>query len=291
MAEPQVGLFGVTSIVGASLLSQLAAQGRKVVAFSRRACTGPAEVAEWHQIGKETVSRPSATDIPHWICAAPIWVLPQYFDMMLARGARRVVVLSSTSRFTKQDSSDLAERLTAGRLAGGEAQLQDWAERNGIEWVVLRPTLIYGYGQDKNVCEMARFIRRFGLFPVFGPAQGLRQPVHADDVATACVAALSSPAAANRAYNISGGETLTYYEMVRRVSAALGRKPRIVRVPLGVFAVATALLRLVPRCRQWTPAMAGRMNRDLVFDHADAVRDLGYAPRAFKIGAEELPWR
>lgn len=35
--------------------------------------------------------------------------------------------------------------------------------------------------------------------------------------------------------------------------------------------------------------MAERMNRDLVIDHADAVRDLGFKPRGFALAAEDLP--
>lgn len=288
MTDSRIGLFGATSFVGASLLTLLAEKGSSVAAFSRQAGIRSDRNADWYHIGADVLPRPGEEVIPHWICVAPIWVLPRYFDLMLASGARRVVALSSTSRYTKQDSSDLAERETADRLADSEAQLQGWAERNGIEWVVLRPTLIYGQGRDKNVSEIARFIRRFGFFPVFGRAPGLRQPVHADDVASVCVAALKCPLAANRAYNISGGETLSYREMVRRVFAALERRPHIVQVPLGMFALATVLLRIFPRYRHWTAAMAGRMGRDLVFGHEDATRDLGYAPRPFRLEPEDL---
>lgn len=132
--------------------------------------------------------------------------------------------------------------------------------------MVLRPTLIYGLGRDKNVAEIALFIRRFGFFPLLGKAMGLRQPVHAEDVAGACLAALASPLAANRAYNISGAETLPYREMVSRVFAALQKRPWLVTIPLVIFGMAVACLRFFPRYRHWSAAMAERMNRDLVFD-------------------------
>jgi nucleoside-diphosphate-sugar epimerase len=216
-------------------------------------------------------------------------VLPDYFALIEAAGARRVVVLSSTSRFTKVGSGDMAEQATVAQLIEGEARLQAWAESRGIEWVILRPTLIYGLGRDKNINEIARFIRRFGFFPVLGEAMGLRQPIHAEDVAGACVSALQAPGAANRAYNISGGETLSYREMVVRVFAAVGRRPRVLTVPLWAFRLAVSLLRFLPRYRLWSAGMAERMNRDLVFDHAEAARDLGFKPRAFALAAEDLP--
>jgi hypothetical protein len=37
----------------------------------------------------------------------------------------------------------------------------------------------------------------------------------------------------------------------------------------------------LPRYRNWPSAMAERMSRDLVFDHFEATRDFGFAPRAF----------
>ena len=219
---------------------------------------------------------------------APVWVLPDYFPLIEASGARRVVALSSTSRFTKVGSGDTAENAIAAKLIDAEARVQAWAESRGIEWVVLRPTLIYGQGRDKNISEMARFIRRFAFFPLFGSAQGLRQPIHAEDVAAACVAALQAPGAANRAYNLSGGETLAYREMVARVFAALGRPARLVTVPLWAFRLAVAVLRRLPRYRHWSAAMAERMNQDLVFDHAEAARDFGFKPRGFALTAKDV---
>jgi nucleoside-diphosphate-sugar epimerase len=181
-------------------------------------------------------------------------VLPDYFALIETSGARRVVVLSSTSRFTKVGSGDTAEQATAAKLIDGETRLHAWAESRGIEWVILRPTLIYGIGRDKNISEIARFIRRFGFFPVLGEAKGLRQPIHAEDVATACVSALQATDAANRAYNISGGQTLSYREMVIRVFDALGRRPRLLTVPLWAFRLAVTMLRRLPRYRQWQSA-------------------------------------
>ena len=285
-----VALLGATSLVGECLLPLLTQPGWRVVAFSRQPRESVDNGVEWRVISP---SRPASlpqgeSGVKYWICVAPIWVLPDYFGLLEAYGVRRVVALSSTSLFTKDDSSDLAEQAVAQRLTDGEAQLQEWAEENGIEWVILRPTLIYGRGRDKNIAEIARFARRFGFFPLLGKADGLRQPIHSEDVAAACISALKSPKVANRAYNISGGETLTYREMVRRVFASLHRRPRVVTIPLAAFRLALVCLRLFPRYRHWSVAMAERMNRDLVFDHSDASRDLGFSPRPFRLAPEDV---
>ena len=99
---------------------------------------------------------------------------------------------------------------------------------------------------------------------------------------------MGSPAAANRAYNLSGAETIAYRDMVARIFTALGRPVRLVPVPLFAFRFAVAILRLVPRYRNWSSAMAERMNRDLVFDHSEATRDFGFEPRAFALAPEAV---
>jgi nucleoside-diphosphate-sugar epimerase len=174
-------------------------------------------------------------------------------------------------------------------LTEGEERLKAWAESKGMQWVILRPTLIYGYGRDKNISEIIQFIHRFGFFPLLGKAKGLRQPIHADDVAKACVAVLKSPAVVNRAYNISGEETIPYSEMVNRVFSVLDRSPRLLTIPFTVFSLAVTCIRLLPRYRHWSVAMAERMNSDLVFDHSDAERDFGFSPRPFQLSLEDLP--
>lgn len=284
MCDRLVGVLGASSLVGACLVPTLGNAGWRVIAFSRQMATSDFDVER-----RQLSPTPTFERILYWICAAPIWVLPDYFAWLEACGARRIVALSSTSRFTKVGSDDTAEAAVAVRLIEAEARVQTWAENRGIEWVILRPTLIYGFGHDKNISEIARFIRRFGFFPVLGKATGLRQPIHAEDVAAACLAALEAPNATNRAYSISGGETLAYREMVARVFAALGRRPRLLTVPLWAFHLAVAMLRCVPRYRQWSAAMAGRMNSDLVFGHTEAAQDLGFEPKRFTLAAEDLP--
>ena len=312
MVECRVGVLGASSLVGACLLPLLTEAGWRVAAYSRRIARQASDGIEWRQLapspstplmeplairlGRQTTTAKSLVipfvgegRVSFWVCVAPIWVLPDYFGLLDAQGARRVVVLSSTSRFTKDDSTDPEEQAIALQLTDAEARVREWAESRGVEWVILRPTLIYGLGRDKNITEIARFIRRFGFFPVFGKANGLRQPIHAEDVAGACLAALQTPCAANRAYNISGGETLTYRNMVACVFSVLGRRPRLLTVPLWAFRLAVAMLRRLPRYRQWSTAMAERMSRDLVFDHDEAARDLGFKPKAFVLAAGDLP--
>jgi nucleoside-diphosphate-sugar epimerase len=229
--------------------------------------------------------------IAHWVSLMPIVALPQRLPKIEAYRPERIVALSSTSIFTKVASPDPAEVALARGIADAERRLADWAERNGVAWTVLRPTLIYGAGRDRNVSEIARFIQKFGFFPLLGEASGLRQPVHAGDVAQACRQALAHAAAGGKAYNISGGETLSYRAMVERVFADLNRPVRLLHVPGWAFAGAIVCARLLPRFSDLSTALPRRMNQDMAFDHADAARDLDFRPRGFRLDPADIPRR
>ena len=281
----RVMVSGATSQVGRFLLPKLVAAGAEVYALSRRDGQDSAKESAVHWLRADLGQPVMAETLPRadaLIHVASIRLLPALLPGVAAKGVRRVIAFSSTSRFGKARSTEPHEIEFVARLVQAEEAVERICNEHGIDWTIIRPTLIYGAGMDSNVTTIARLIRRFGVFPLLGEAKGGRQPVHADDLAEACVLALDASATFGKAYNLSGGEILTYRQMVERIFAALGKRPRFVRVPFVAFRLAMALFSLVPKYRDYNVQMARRMNDDLVFDHADAARDFGYAPRSFQ---------
>jgi nucleoside-diphosphate-sugar epimerase len=272
-------------MVGKHVLARLTALGFEVFAFTRagRDDHAPQAGVNWRSL-KSAEDDSLTGELSTWISLCPIWVLTEHSELLRRSGARRVVALSSTSRFTKTfdaGSRDIHENALAKRLEQGESDLICWAEQNEVEWVILRPTLIYDLVNDRNLSQIAAFIRRYEFFPLLGKAQGRRQPVHVKEVVDAVLAAVKSPSAANQDYNISGGETMTYREMVERIFNRVGKPPRFIQVPIAGFHIAIWLARIFPKYRHLSGSMAQRMSQDLVFDHAKAQSDLGYSPGKF----------
>ncbi|MDR4516670.1 MAG: NAD-dependent epimerase/dehydratase family protein [Nitrosomonas sp.] len=290
MDKRHIGLLGATSLVGECILNQLVSDHWQIVAFSRQVKQRDHPQINWVQLNStSTCQAQKKNKIALWICTAPIWILPEHFSLLLACGVQRIVMLSSTSRFSKTASVDPDEQVIAQQLIQAEKTIEIWATEHHIEWIILRPTLIYGLGRDKNISEIAWFILRFGFFPLFGTAQGLRQPIHAKDVSTACILALNTLNLKNCTYNLTGGETLTYCEMIKRIFSALNKDPRLIRIPFWLFRLTITILRWFPRYRNWSVAMAKRMNQDLVFDCLKTQRDLHFSPRQFTLSKEDLP--
>lgn len=273
---------GATSLVGGYLLGRLRAQGVEAAALSRRPPGEPGLTLDRPWIEADLAAPDLAERLPKAATVfslSPIWSLPQALPALKSQGLRRLVAFSSTSRVTKATSPEPSERAVAEKLADGEARTIAFCESEGVAWTILRPTLIYAEGRDGNVSRLAALIRRFGALPLSGAGGGLRQPVHADDLAEGAIAAARALTAADRIYDLTGAETLTYRTMAERVFEGLGRTPRIVSLPPPLWSFCLKLA--APLLPGATAAMGSRMETDLVFDSADAVRDFGWSPRAF----------
>jgi len=260
-------------------MPRLLREGHELFAISRRWRHGDDGV-KWlvDDVSTPEVSWPVADALIH---IAPLRLLTGLLPDFLAKGGRRVICFGTTSRYSKAASGDTQEQAFAAEQVAAETRVAELCEAANAAWTVFRPTLIYGAGMDRNVTVIARMIRRFGVFPLFGAASGRRQPVHADDLAAACVAVLAEPRTFNSAYDLAGGESLDYRAMVERIFAAEGRTPRFLPVPLAAFRAAMWCMSRIPRFKDFNAEMARRMNEDLVFDSSDATRDFGFAPRKF----------
>jgi nucleoside-diphosphate-sugar epimerase len=270
--------FGGSGQIGRPLLDRLVAAGWRVDAVSR---DPPRDVAgvQWRRgdlAGAEGV--PAAVDAI--VSCGPLDHFARWYALSPIECAR-VVAFGSTSIAVKHDSGDAHERDLAMRLRAAEDSLFANARACGAAATVLRPTLVYGSGRDRTLSRIAALARRAGLFALPRGACGLRQPVHVDDLADAAFAALDSEAAHGRAYDLPGGETLQYREMVARVLAALQPPARLIEVPSPLFATMLSVARAMGRLHGFGDAALARMREDLVFDSTPAQGDFGYAPRKF----------
>jgi len=109
--------------------------------------------------------------------------------------------------------------------------------------------------------------------------------VHVDDLAGFIATVLEADAAVDRAYDVAGPEPLTLRQIVEATGQAVGRRPRLVSLPLGPALVAVRAygrLSATPRVRL---EQVLRPNEDEISDIGAAV-SLGYAPRSFAEGIE-----
>ena len=156
-----------------------------------------------------------------------------------AAGVRRLVFLSSIKVNGERTLPGLPFRADDPVAPGdpyglskweAEQQLAQIAASSGLEVVVVRPPLVYGPGVKANFRAMMKSLARGTPLP-FGAIDNRRSLIALPNLVDLLVVALDHPAAAGRTFLVSDGESLSTSELLRRMTRALGRAPRLIAVP------------------------------------------------------------
>ncbi len=153
---------------------------------------------------------------------------------------------------------------------------------------VLRPPAIYGPG-DTRLLSLFKAAAR-GWVPLPGPTEST-SIVHGDDCARALVHVLERRGSSGRCWFVDDGAVHSPEDLALHVGAAVGREPRVFRVPLSVLRVAA----VINEGASWALQRPAVLTRDKVrelsqrwwaCDSSSLQADLGWAPRiGFKEGA------
>lgn len=122
-----------------------------------------------------------------------------------------------------------------------ELGLQHLAAETGLEVVIIRPPLVYGPGAKGNFASMVKLVRK-GLPLPLGAVQNRRSLVALDNLIDLIITCIDHPSAANQVFLAGDGEDLSTTELLRNVSYAMGRRPRLVPVPSGLLMFGASLL-------------------------------------------------
>lgn len=149
-------------------------------------------------------------------------------------GVRKVVHISVSN-----PSVDSSLAYYAGK-ARAEAIVRD----SGLQWAIVRPTLIFGAG-DILINNIAWLLRRMPVFVIPGLGTYRLQPVAGEDVAD--IAFWAAGVDGGITVDAAGPDTISYAELVEGVSIAVARRPRRLYVPPGLTITAGKLVGLFVR--------------------------------------------
>lgn len=151
-----------------------------------------------------------------------------------------------------------------------ERHVQDICGSFGVEWVIVRPPLIYGPNVGGNFATLVDWVRR-GIPLPFGAVTGNRRSLAAmGNVVDFLELAAIRDAAANHVFLASDAEAVSTAELLRTLSKVLGKSPRLVPVP-------PKLLRFAAD-RLGRSAEADRLLESLEVDLSKSRELLGWVP-------------
>ncbi|MFM8427836.1 MAG: NAD-dependent epimerase/dehydratase family protein [Chloroflexota bacterium] len=193
---------------------------------------------------------------------------------MKEAGVKRGLFISTTAIFTQLNAGSKSVRLAA----------EEAIRASGLDYTILRPTMIYGSKRDRNMWRLIRLLRITPIMPIFGDGESLQQPIFVDDVAGAVLLALQTDATIGKSYNIAGKAPLTYNQVIDTVASTLGKRVWKLHLP---YMPIVRMLQFTERMRIRLPIKAEqvlRLNENKAFSYEEAQRDFGFNPRSFEEG-------
>jgi len=118
-----------------------------------------------------------------------------------------------------------------------EERLRQIAEEGRMEWVIVRPPLVYGPEVRGNFLTLLKSVRRRIPLPV-GRLHNSRSLVSTFNLSDFLSVLLDHPAAANNRFLVADQEDLSTPDLIRRIAAALHCPPRIIPCPEAFLRVA-----------------------------------------------------
>jgi nucleoside-diphosphate-sugar epimerase len=286
-----VALTGATGFIGRHLLRELPKRGYRIRVILRRPSAVPPEASS-AVVGD--LARPQnmsaalagvdavihSAGIAHAMSGVPeddYRVLNTEATIGLARaaeraGVKRFVFLSSI----RAQSGPVAEGILTEDLepmptdAYGQSKLaaEQGLAQLGLDWVALRPVLVYGPGVKGNMAALLRLARSPYPLPLAG-LSGKRSLLALDNLVAAIDAVLSAPASLRRPMIVADPEALTVPAMIAAMRQGLGRAPALFRAPHSLMEAA---------CRALGRAEAFERMAGSLVASPSALQGLGWVP-------------
>lgn len=290
-------LLGAGGFIGRHILAELLGAGHDVIGVARS--TGDLAVAfpearfvaldltnalraeDWHGhldgidlvINAAGVLRgpdlePVHVAMPRALCAAAE-----------AAKIRRVVLISAISA-----RPDVATDYAATKLAG-EAVLR----ASALDWVILRPSLVYGDGSYGGTSLMRGMAGWPLVVPLLSSGGFAFTPIHVRDLARTVRITCESPALSRRTLEPVGPDTLSLRDILARYRAWLGfGRVRFLPMPM-------ALMRLMGRIGDWAgdgPISTTSLKQTVAGNAGDSAAfasAIGFTPRSLDSALRDHP--
>ncbi|MCB0103789.1 MAG: NAD(P)H-binding protein [Anaerolineales bacterium] len=148
----------------------------------------------------------------------------------------------------------------------GKAANEKAVTESGMSYAILRPTVLYGGGEDILINNIAFLLRRLPFFLIPGDGSYGIQPVHVDDLAKLAVEGVYSKD--NYIVDAVGPDAYTFKELVNVVGETIGAKRPLISVPPRLALLAAQFLSLFVSDVILTPEeVDGLMGNLLVSKH------------------------
>lgn len=273
MTRDRILVTGANGFIGQHLCAHLAATGRKVTACIRPNAKMPAldnlriahvtdlaSYGSWpelladvdaviHLAARVHVMRDRSADPLAEFRKVNVVTTAVVAEQSKRSGVRRLLYVSSIKvngeatpegEFRADDAPAYADAYGQSKWEA-EQKIREIVAASGLEWLVVRPTLVYGPGVRGNFLSLLGYVQR-GLPLPFGEVRNRRSLVSVYNLIDLLTRAIDHPAAAGQIFLVKDAEDLSTGELISRVAGAFHKTPRLFPIPVPLLVWAAKLL-------------------------------------------------
>jgi NADH dehydrogenase len=290
----KVFVTGASGFVGKEVMQQLVAAGHVVRALVRAGSADKLAVLENVEVHPGDVTDTASLSGALAGCDAAIHLVGIIREFpgrgitfkklhveatgnMLAAAAEQGV-----SRFLHMSSNGTRVNGTTG-YHRTKWQAEELVRGSNLKWTIFRPSLIFGPGSE-FVRMLADLIRKLPVVPVLGDGKYRMQPVAVEQVAESFVKALDKRETIGATYQLGGGESYSYDEILDLTAGAMG-KEQVTKIHQPLFMI-KPMVRLLQGFEQFpiTEDQLQMLIEGNVCDPGEWARTFGLKPLSYASG-------
>lgn len=131
-------------------------------------------------------------------------------------------------------SSSVVNSVADDHYTSSKKDQEKLVAESGINCVILRPTLMFGWFDRKHLGWLSRFMKKVPVFPIPGSGRYMRQPLYAADFSNIIMSCIENRIC-GKAFNITGLEKIDYIDIIKNIKRATKAKALIVKIPYKLF--------------------------------------------------------
>ena len=156
-----------------------------------------------------------------------------------------------------------------------ELGLEKVCAQTGMEFVIIRPPLVYGPGVKANFQKLIGLVAKGMPLPL-GAINNQRSMLALDNLVSFIALVISSPQAANQRFLLSDGEDVSTTQLLKILAKSMGKSSLLIPIPAFILRVAAQVI--------GTSAAADRLLGSLQINSSKARQLLHWQP---PLSAEE----
>lgn len=240
----KVFITGASGFVGRNLVSRLAQKGRQSVTWSRRQ---EGDLTDPSFDSKLRASLKGCDAVVHM--AAKTSEAPSragQSQSVNVEGTAKMAALAKEAGIKKFVfvSSQSAKISHPGPYGASKKKAEDIVAASGLDWVILRPAIIYGGGEAGIFKKFVAIVDKLPVIPI-PHTRVTFQPVFVNDVVDAIISVLEKPLPPSRLYDVVGPDAVSFPNLIREVARAKGLKRILIPIPMPLAILGARLLALV----------------------------------------------